>query len=579
MKKAILGALFAGAMLASCSSDEPVVGPDNGQEGEPRFMTVNIVTAKTTPTRSRAAGDQTTGDPNRDATYEEGLTDENKVNSIRFYFFNADGTAASVKKAEGGAYHNYVDWTENINEEGNQMPNVEKIISATIVINTKEGDKTPAYMIAIVNGTRSESVSYTLEHGDNPIHNVAKDYISTIGTYGFTMTNATYKDEVNKVTAVSVTGKMFSTPGEALNNPVIIHVEREVAKVRLQTSLTETSSGSGIYATSTKDKKQEVTLDGENKEIYVKLLGWNTTAVANKMNTIKNINTDWAANLLGEGTPWNWAEYFRSFWAINPTGVGYDYGAFNEAPTDDAIKNNIFTATAKTKFDKSEWVYVNENAAPNAEGSSASTPTKVIIAAQLVDASGNALEFAEYGTTRTTINGLKNIFANNCGLWQEDPTNKNHRIHAKPEDLEIKTAQELGKADASTPGRYKVYVQLSSTAADKKWYSSSEQSQTTALSTTAANQKLLDLGSAKVWKDGYTYYYFDIKHLGNKVGVVRNHIYDSNITVLSGLGTPIYNPKEVIYPEKPNDDPYTYIAAQIKILSWRVVSNDEELKW
>ena len=88
-----------------------------------------------------------------------------------------------------------------------------------------------------------------------------------------------------------------------------------------------------------------------------------------------------------------------------------------------------------------------------------------------------------------------------------------------------------------------------------------------------------ELGSAKVWKDGYTYYYFDIKHLGNKIGVVRNHIYDANITKLTGLGTPVYNPDEIIYPEKPIDDEETFIAAQINILSWRIVKNDVELDW
>lgn len=84
-----------------------------------------------------------------------------------------------------------------------------------------------------------------------------------------------------------------------------------------------------------------------------------------------------------------------------------------------------------------------------------------------------------------------------------------------------------------------------------------------------------------------TYYYFPIQHLGHmgkdgknygKNGVVRNHIYDSTITKLYGLGTPVYNPDETIYPEKPEDND-SYIAAQIKILSWRLVNNNVELEW
>ena len=53
-------------------------------------------------------------------------------------------------------------------------------------------------------------------------------------------------------------------------------------------------------------------------------------------------------------------------------------------------------------------------------------------------------------------------------------------------------------------------------------------------------------------------------------GVVRNHIYAINVTKIAGLGTPVYNPDEIIYPETPEENEH-YIAAQINILSWRVV--------
>lgn len=79
----------------------------------------------------------------------------------------------------------------------------------------------------------------------------------------------------------------------------------------------------------------------------------------------------------------------------------------------------------RTLTRRSAWVYVNENASPynanplSSEGASAEKPTKVIIAAQLVDEDGNALEFAEYGSTRTSVAGLKTLFANNCGLYRK----------------------------------------------------------------------------------------------------------------------------------------------------------------
>ena len=44
-----------------------------------------------------------------------------------------------------------------------------------------------------------------------------------------------------------------------------------------------------------------------------------------------------------------------------------------------------------------------------------------------------------------------------------------------------------------------------------------------------------------------------------------------------GFGTPIYDPEEdFIVPDKP-ENVVSYVAAQINILSWRVVANDYEI--
>jgi hypothetical protein len=51
-----------------------------------------------------------------------------------------------------------------------------------------------------------------------------------------------------------------------------------------------------------------------------------------------------------------------------------------------------------------------------------------------------------------------------------------------------------------------------------------------------------------------------------------------NISDITGYGTPVYEgTTDFIVPEKPVDVD-TFVAAQINILSWRVVENDYELK-
>ena len=86
---------------------------------------------------------------------------------------------------------------------------------------------------------------------------------------------------------------------------------------------------------------------------------------------------------------------------------------------------------------------------------------------------------------------------------------------------------------------------------------------------------------AQVRPDGFTYYYTPIQHLGTpgtlgEYGIVRNHSYQVTIQNIKGFGTPVYDPKKEIDPMIPSDD-NTYLAASIKVLSWRVVSSKVDL--
>lgn len=581
--------MLVGLAFVGCSNEEDIAPGNNGELSEPQFLTVNLVTNPTNGTRAtRAGGDQRPGDPSG-ATYEEGLEAENTVTKVRFYFFNADGSPAKVKR-NGTEWVNYLEWENNVTEEeDNNMPNVEKILTAQLIIETPAGDLVPNQIVAIINPMTEEP---NTERSLTSLAGVAHDCKTATTSGNFLMSNSTYAKDGVKQMAVSAVGKIKKTPGEALNDPVDIYVERAVAKVRLNSTLTPLSGTDNIFKTSTEDKTQEVTVGDTKKEIYVKFLGWNATAVSNKSRLVKEINPNWSSTLFGaSATPWNWAEYCRCFWAINAESIVYEYGAFVPNGESEQIEDNKFQAQAKTKFDGKDWVYVNENASPYAsdittsEGNSASTPTKVIISAQLVDKDGNALEFAEYGSTRTTIDGLKKIFANSCGLYKKvEVEGKTKFVKITPEELTVKTATEVGetsdqngKPDIEKPGRYKSYVQLA-TDEDSKWYASNTED-AQPLTANEANAQLQGLGSAKVWKDGHTYYYFEIRHFGDKIGVVRNHIYDATITKLAGLGTPVYDPDEIIYPEKPEEGEESFIAARINILSWRVVKNDVELNW
>ena len=57
---------------------------------------------------------------------------------------------------------------------------------------------------------------------------------------------------------------------------------------------------------------------------------------------------------------------------------------------------------------------------------------------------------------------------------------------------------------------------------------------------------------------------------------MRNHSYQVTIQNIKGFGTPVYDPKKEIDPMIPSDE-NTYLAASIKVLSWRVVSSKVNL--
>lgn len=88
--------------------------------------------------------------------------------------------------------------------------------------------------------------------------------------------------------------------------------------------------------------------------------------------------------------------------------------------------------------------------------------------------------------------------------------------------------------------------------------------------------------NAVIYKDGMTYYWTSVKHLGaagktGQFGMVRNHFYQVDVTKITGFGTAVYNPDNEFVPVTPDEEPMTYLAARINVLSWRVVANGVEL--
>lgn len=557
-------------LMAGCSREG--IAPDGGDDGEATtsYLAVNLVSSDVMGTRA-AQG------------YEDGSDVENHVTKVRFYFFNGVGGAVNVK-LQNGSYVNYYDWKPNTSNPDstpedpdqsdgtNTGDDIESKLKATIVINTKAGDGIPQRIAAVLNPTGLEDKSMSLTELKDVVADYAASGLTSKGK--FVMFNSVYGKNKAEVCAVPIESKnLQKTANDAKNNAVTIYVERSVAKVKVALGTAVASASSDKLKLVDKDGK-DLTVQGE--QVYLKLGGWSLTAETTEGRLVKAIDpVGWTSDW------WNGTGAFahRSFWAINSQNAANQYlVSYNGITT-------LFTGAK----------YTNENAL-DYDTKSPINRTKVILKGRLCKADGSnftivrhlGAHFADtYSETPTAnlpalkANILSQLTAHGYNYYSGNETT---RTGLSANDLKIVIATP-NNIENSKNNCY-VYAQLTDEAAGKTWYISSDKTVTTTISSTEINNNLKNkdvVDWALVWKDGMTYYYYEIVHNGMgetaTKGVVRNHIYDTKITKIAGLGTPVYDPDKVIYPEKPDENDH-YIAAEINILSWRVVNHyDYELKW
>lgn len=554
--------LMASLLMAGCSQEEiPDGGKDSNGDGN-SYMTINLVSSDAVGSRASSG-------------YEDGEESESKVTNVRFYFFNGTGGAALVK-LKNGQYVNYYDWTPEEQKSDKDDDDIESILSATIIINTTQEDKLPTMVAAVLNPTITDNQSRSLSDLKSHVADYATTELTTSGK--FVMYNAVYAKGNTEISATPIqAGNLQDTEEKAKANPVTIYVERNVAKVSVELAAGFDATTKRLELTSidkTTQAESPLTIDG--KQVYLEILGWDLTAETSEGRLIKKINPQW-------GTEWVWNSTHRSFWAINSmTDNIHNVYLHNY--------NNI-----STSFDKA--LYTNENAQKTDIDASiqckAQKNTKVILKGKLCDENGKALNIVRHiGAHFIDDNNYSQLRRNilsqlaiNKQYYYDDVDGTGTVIGRKQIGIdEIQIANTTLKPVEDSENNCYVYAQLTEAAKTKTWYTSMAEDAlpiadaAKTINADLANPKLVSW--PLVWKSGMTYYYYEIKHLpeSKETGVVRNHIYKTKVTKIAGLGTPVYNPEDIIYPEKPDDNDH-YIAAEVDILSWRIVNNEYELKW
>ena len=599
MKKfTMLSSVLASALMltiASCSSED-VAGDDaqNGK-GTTSFLAVNIENVGSAPAYVGSAPASRSYEQG-DGTYENGTEAESKINKVRFYFFNGDGTPyLLVKKDPSQAESvNYLDKSV-VQHGGNNDQTVETKTDAVLVI---EGDtKTvPASVIAVINPDVLENT--TLHNGKSMT--ISELRTSATGskfydtTNGFVMSNSVYESAGQDICSTPVANNVFSTSDKALSNPVDIYVERVNAKVnaKIDKNYKRTGETENAWSQNAEGKYQikvgsiDVTTYEENTNstptthkypVYAVVQGWQVADANGKAEVCKQIKTSWFAGELGIN-PWTTSDYHRSFWSES---VPFNSGAVTGAnrPVNPSFKDinmplsDGFAATpVYTLPNTPDAVVKNPKTSDN-------DLTKLIVAAKLVYKDADSYKTAQVcqyrGLTYLGEEAVKKQIVGGFARYFKKTTTESGDVYKSIEasDITFKTVP-----GSSVVKDYEVVATLASNVGEL-YVKDGETYKT--VSKDDVNAALAKEEAQVRSTDGATYYYTPIKHLGDagklgEYGIVRNHSYQVTIQNIKGFGTPVYNPDQKIDPMIPSDE-NTYLAASIKVLSWRVVSSNVDL--
>lgn len=590
MKKIMmLSSVLATALMmtvVSCSSSDDITG-GNGSgnaEGTTSYIAINLNSVGNAPTsRAYVQGD---------GTYDDGETNENKITSVRFYFYNVDGTSYKLQTAgENGQKpsKNYIDYQVELGG-GNHDNTVSGTTSAVLVLNG-ESNVAPAAMLTVVNpGVNTEMLDRTTADRWSTMRTEMKGQRFNDATNGFMMSNSTYEDGGKDLCTTQLTGKTFSSAADAKNSPVDVFVERVNAKVKTDVDkanfekvttdvMFDGVNFKGKYKTKVPVGKLTATLsDGKTKttDVYAYIDAWGLGDEDGWAMLYKQIDVqNWTNATLGfsANNPWSVAAYHRCFWGTSVAFGGTSSNSPVNHPYKD-IKAELGTALytlPNTPTSYNEGVFTDPMK---------SYLTKIMVAARLAytDEAGKVqpAEICTYKGQKFLGEGnVKTVIARELRTYYKKITSDTYKqIEASDIDFSSKVTSTSGLKLQN----YQVVADLRS-GLTELFLKKGGNFEPVAVATVKAE---MQQAPVDISKGGRTYYYTPIKHLGDvntpaEYGVVRNHSYQVEISSIKGFGTPVYNPdSEIITPVLPSDD-LTYLAAKISVLSWRVVSKKVDL--
>jgi|GEM_PF-1418273 len=573
------GKLISIALLSlavACSKEN--VTSNQGSSDANQYMAVDIAMSVGSSTKAPA-------------DYRDGSEAESTVNvkNSIFLFYDAYGnflTSGVISATEGS-----VDENGNLKlTTNNQSGYVEKESKAVIVLGPTR--LRPALVLAVLNYDNCDALR-NLSLADAHTQ-VDKREISTEAGK-FTMTNSVYVDGKNIVNATPIAASSVKeTKEEALKTPVQIYVEREVAKVNMKAKdgLKQTAEGKICFET----PNAESVLDGVKVSARIVVDGWAANAFNTTSYLVKDVPTSWLVT-----NPFaNWYDEAakRTFWAQDPNYSGSEAYVFGRTPEDEPgtyknVKYLSWNDAAKNKVDSYNYMYENTTDKASARvngGELANVPT-ILIAAHVETAKTGAAwerqDIYKFGGLFYTDESLRNYAAEQIlkGKLHWEYTTAEGSKTASVEPKQIDATFVANVADNSGSVKVKV-AKITAPAEGAKLMKEGEPASEIESANWAKTVEDILNGEngfniAKkelvCFKNGMCYYQVPIKH--NQAaedvayGTVRNHIYELTLSKIAKFGNPVFNPEEKLV-LIPGEEKNYYVSAELKVLKWRVVTQD-----
>lgn len=396
---------------------------------------------------------------------------------------------------------------------------VDQISNVVLVLEDKK--TAPASVVALLN------TDYTETSIGTPSLKELKEKVGDFSK-GFVMSNSAYLDGTVDMTATPLKDANFQkTAADAIDNPVEITVERVVAKVSAVQNAQIAVTGKAAK------------LDGADVTFVPEITGFKVIATNPASYLLKNIE--------GIDLEWDWndASNLRSYWANSaaPEGGEYTYYAYED-------------------------ILPVANYAEYCQENTSSTPTQLLVAATIkpkdAEDAVNILKYKGlYYTTEGLLTKANEMLADKTYSYTDDDdqtkvsndwTNYLEIVDAGPNEDEVE-----GEETGFKPWEVKVALKKDAPEVE------------------GVADIINGMDTAAQWTEGKAYFYVAIEGLGGDAGIVRNHYHLLTIDAISGMGTPVYDPTEIIIPQVLPEEEY-FVAAKVQILKWKQVNQSVTLE-